>query len=67
MDAKVGDRIMVESSKVGVATREGEVLAVIAADYGRRYQVRWSDGHETTIHPAPGTLRVVTASTKRGS
>jgi hypothetical protein len=65
MDAKVGDTILVESSKVGVATREGEVLAVIRADYGKRYQVRWADGHESTFHPTPGTMRVLAPSKKR--
>jgi hypothetical protein len=65
MDAKVGDTILVESNKVGVATREGEVVAVIGADYGKRYQVRWADGHETTVHPTPGTMRVLAGSRKR--
>jgi hypothetical protein len=66
MDASVGDRILVESSKVGEATREGEILAVIGADYGKRHQVRWADGHGSTFHPIPGTMRVLARSKKRG-
>ena len=59
MDAKVGDRILVESQKVGLPDREGEILEVIPASYGTRYVVRWDDGRETTIRPAAGSSRTV--------
>ncbi len=60
MKASIGDRIVIESEKVGVPAREGVVLKVIEADYGTRYQVRWADGHESTIHPTGGGMRVIT-------
>ena len=59
MQAKVGDRIIVESERVGQAAREGEILEVIEASYGTRYRVRWDDGHETTIRPAVGSARPI--------
>lgn len=66
MDAKIGDRIVVESEKVGQAAREGEILEVIEASYGTRYRVRWEDGHESTIRPSVGSARIVHATKARG-
>ena len=57
MAAQVGDRIIVESQKVGRAAREGEILEIIEASYGTRYRVRWDDGQESTIRPAAGSAR----------
>ena len=54
MDAKVGDRIVVESETVGTPTREGEILEVIEGEVGVRYRVRWHDGHETVFTPSGG-------------
>lgn len=59
MIARVGDRIVVESEKVGQAPREGEILEVIEASYGIRYRVRWDDGHESTIRPSAGSARII--------
>jgi hypothetical protein len=59
MTARVGDRIVVESEKVGQAAREGVILEVIEASYGIRYRVRWDDGHESTIRPSAGSARTV--------
>jgi hypothetical protein len=59
MDANVGDRIIVESEKVGQADREGVVLEVIEASYGTRFRVQWDDGHESTIRPSGGSARIV--------
>ena len=59
MTAQVGDRIVVESEKVGQAPREGVILEVIEASYGLRYRVRWDDGHESTIRPSAGSARTV--------
>jgi hypothetical protein len=59
MDAQVGDRIVVESEKVGLPDREGEILEVIAASYGTRYRVRWDDGRESTIRPSAGSSRTI--------
>jgi hypothetical protein len=59
MTARVGDRIVVESERVGQADREGVILEVIEASYGIRYRVRWDDGHESTIHPTAGSARTI--------
>jgi hypothetical protein len=59
MVAKAGDRIVVESEKVGQAAREGDILEVIEAPYGTRYRVRWDDGHESTFRPSAGSARTV--------
>ena len=65
MTARVGDRIVVESEKVGQAAREGAILEVIEASYGTRYRVRWDDGHESTVRPAAGSARIVSAPKPR--
>lgn len=62
MTATVGDRIIVESEKVGRPAREGEILEVIPSTAHERYRVRWSDGHESTITPIAGSGRVVPAT-----
>ncbi len=61
MTARTGDRIIVESERVGVAAREGTVLEVIEASYGTRYRVQWDDGHESTFRPSAGSARIVPA------
>jgi hypothetical protein len=58
MTARVHDRIVVESQKVGTPAREGEILEIIEAEYGTRYRVSWDDGHESTLRPA-GSARIV--------
>ncbi len=59
MTARVGDRIVVESERVGQADREGVILEIIEASYGTRYRVRWDDGHESTIRPSAGSARTI--------
>ena len=59
MVTKVGDRIIVESEKVGQKDREGTILEIIEASYGTRFRVRWDDEHESTIRPAGGSARTV--------
>lgn len=51
----VGDRIEVESEKVGSATRCGEVIAL----EGRMLRVRWDDGRESMYVPSAGAVRVI--------
>jgi hypothetical protein len=50
----VGDRVLVESEKVGSATRSGVVTAVD----GRMITVRWDSGQESVFVPSAGSLRV---------
>jgi hypothetical protein len=67
MVAKAGDRIVVESEKVGQAAREGVILEVIEASYGVRYRVRWDDDHESTIRPSAGSARTLPAPEKKAT
>lgn len=58
MNAKVGDRIIVESETVGTPTRMGEILEVIEGEAAIRFRVRWEDGHETVLSPSGGSARI---------
>lgn len=58
MDAKKGDRIIVESVQIGQPRREGEILEVHEGEIGVRYRVRWADGHESTFTPTAGIARI---------
>jgi hypothetical protein len=58
VNAKVGDRISVDSDKAGSPPREGEILEIIEHDYGTSYRVRWDDGHESTFRPTAGTVHI---------
>lgn len=55
----VGDRIIVESERVGDRAREGEILEVLGEGEGVHYFVRWDDGHRTTLFPSAGSSSVV--------
>ena len=59
MIGKPGNRIIVESQRVGQLEREGEILEVMQTGVNVRYRVRWSDGHESTLTPAGGIARVL--------
>jgi Domain of unknown function (DUF1918) len=52
---EVGDRVRVESKKVGQAVREGVVTEVL----GQLLHVRWSTGEESTFTPGPGSVTVI--------
>lgn len=52
MDAQVGDRIVVESNKVGGARKTGEVREVIEGVAGKHFRVCWEDGHESIVFPS---------------
>jgi Domain of unknown function (DUF1918) len=51
---EVGDRVLVESEKVGAGTRGGVVTAV----EGRLITVRWDSGSASTFVPSAGCLQV---------
>lgn len=53
MQAKVGDRLVVEGTKVDAPRREGEVIEVRGNDGGPPYVVKWADGHEGLTFPGP--------------
>jgi hypothetical protein len=73
MAARVGNRIVVESERVGQLEREGEILEVMQSDLTVRYRVRWNDGRETILSPTGGSVRILggspgrTSSTAKGS
>jgi hypothetical protein len=52
----------VESEKVGIAARRGEILEVIPHDSRAEYRVRWDDGRETSIRPHGGSVRIEPAA-----
>ena len=62
MEAQVGDRIIVESERVGQPAREGTIVAVETSPGGRSFLVRWEDGHESSIRPSAGSARIVPAA-----
>lgn len=66
MKGSVGDRLILESERVGQPNREGEILDLRPVGDVVRYRVRWADGHESTIMPTAGSVRIVsTGKTKK--
>jgi len=59
MEAKVGDRIVVESERVGLPTRVGKVLEVLSPGPAVHYRVRWADDHETVFFSHAGNASVI--------
>jgi len=59
MEAKVGDRIVVESERVGQPAREGKVLEVLSPGPAVHYRVRWADDHVTVFFPHAGNTSVI--------
>ena len=57
--ARAGDHIVIESERVGQPPREGEILGVTESVAGPSYDVRWEDGHLSSIRPAAGSARIV--------
>jgi Domain of unknown function (DUF1918) len=51
---EVGDRVLIESEKVGSAVRSGVVTAVD----DRLITVRWDSGSESIFVPSAGSLQV---------
>jgi hypothetical protein len=64
MIGKAGDRIVIESERVGQKVREGEILEVHETPFGENYRVRWDDGHESEIRPAAGSAQILPAKSK---
>ena len=54
MDAKKGDRLVIDRTKVGQARRSGEVVRVEGRKDHQKLWVRWEDGHESLVMPGPG-------------
>jgi hypothetical protein len=63
MDARVGDRIVIESERVGQVDRSGVIVEILPSATGlRHYLVRWDDGHESDIRPSAGSARIIPAT-----
>jgi CspA family cold shock protein len=57
MQAKRGDRIVVEAEKASQQSRVGVVEEVLRAD-PPRLRVRWEDGRSTILAPSAGVARI---------
>jgi hypothetical protein len=57
MKAAIGDRIVVESEKVGQPARAGVVEDVLD-DEPLRVRIRWEDGHMSVLTPAAGAATI---------
>lgn len=67
MKARTGNRIVLESERVGQGDRTGEILEVHESPYGPEYRVRWDDGRITEFRPKAGSARILDAEpTPRG-
>jgi hypothetical protein len=61
MKARAGNRIVLESERVGQVDRTGEILEVHESPYGPEYRVRWDDGRITEFRPKAGSARILGA------
>jgi hypothetical protein len=57
MEARVGDRIVVESESTAQSPRTGEIEEVLEGE-SPRFRVRWSDGRTTIYVPSAGSARI---------
>jgi len=62
MKVAVGDKIVVESEKVGQSERRGVIEEVLEQN-PPRLRVHWDDGHTTVLTPSAGAARVESAGT----
>jgi len=53
MKARVGDRLVMESTHLDDPRRVGVITDVPHPDGSPPYQVHWLDGHETLVFPGP--------------
>lgn len=61
----IGDRLIMESERIGQSPREGEILEVLGAGEGVHYRVRWEDGHESTFFPSAGSVTIIHKAKKK--
>ena len=57
MDAKLGDRILVESEQAAQSGRAGVIEEVLAND-PPRFRVLWDDGRTTIFAPSAGVATI---------
>jgi hypothetical protein len=63
-EGRAGDRLVVESEKIGRPGREGVILEVLKGLGGAHYRVRWNDGHESTYYPGASGYRILQTAKK---
>jgi Domain of unknown function (DUF1918) len=63
----VGDRVIVESERVGESAREGVILQALGTGEGLHYRVRWEGGHESVFYPSGGSISIIPKAKKSGS
>ncbi len=56
MQAEVGDKLIVRGHRVGDPERKGVITEVQGANGAPPYQVRWSDGHESSLYPSSDAI-----------
>ena len=57
MDARVQDRVVVESERAAQSGRAGVIEEVLAQD-PPRFRVRWDDGRTSIFAPSAGVARI---------
>ena len=57
MDARVEDRIVVESERAAQSGRAGVIEEVLAQD-PPRFRVHWDDGRTSNFAPSTGVARI---------
>jgi hypothetical protein len=65
MKVSQGDRLVIESERVGQPPRTGTVEEVLSLD-PLRVRVRWENNHESTLTPQAGSARVEHSAGSRG-
>ena len=64
MKTRAGDRVIVESEKVGQPARTGVVEEVLDEE-PLRVRIHWDDGHTSVLTPSAGAVRIESARTGR--
>jgi uncharacterized protein DUF1918 len=65
MKVSQGDRLVIESERVGQSPRTGTVEEVLRLD-PLRVRVRWENDHQSTVTPQTGSARVEHAAGSGG-
>ena len=63
MKPRAGDKIVIESEKVGQPSRTGVIEEVLRED-PPSVSVRWEDGHTSILTPSAGGARVIHGRTR---
>jgi hypothetical protein len=57
MDARVGDKIVVESERASQSGQAGIIEEVLSED-PQRFRVLWDDGHRSIFAPSAGVAKI---------